>query len=107
MNEHAMQTAPEAPFKHIDFLERAIDTERRPDGVVILRQRIALDPIQTSIPAYLRPTRRIRESIERLVQLYDAWGKPAEAVEWRQKLAAFEKTTNARDGGPVPEPENP
>ncbi|MEK7686128.1 MAG: tetratricopeptide repeat protein [Verrucomicrobiota bacterium] len=57
---------------------------------------------QASIPAYLRPTRRIRESIERLVQLYDAWGQPAKAAEWRQKLAEFEQAAKARDGGNIP-----
>jgi len=29
------------------------------------------------------------------VQLYDAWGKPAQAAEWKQKLAAFQQTTKA------------
>ena len=51
MNETATLSAPTAPFKHINFLERAIDVERRPDGVIILRQRIPLDPSQRSIPA--------------------------------------------------------
>jgi len=26
-----------------------------------------------------------------LVQFYDAWGKPAQAAEWKQKLAAFQQ----------------
>jgi hypothetical protein len=29
---------------------------------------------------------RLTEALERLVQLYDAWGKPEQAKEWRQKL---------------------
>ena len=33
----------------------------------------------------------IGEALERLVQLYDAWGQPAQAAEWKQKLAAFEQ----------------
>ena len=28
---------------------------------------------------------RLSEALERLVQLYDAWGKPDEADEWRKK----------------------
>ena len=44
---------------------------------------------QASLPPYLNAPRRIAESLERLVQLYDAWGKPAPAAEWKQKLAAF------------------
>ena len=37
----------------------------------------------------------IGESLERLVQLYDAWGKPAPAAEWKQKLAAFQQANKA------------
>ena len=32
------------------------------------------------------------EALERLVQLYDAWGKPDEAAKWRQELEARRKT---------------
>ncbi len=48
---------------------------------------------QPSTPAYLSPRRRIGESLERLVQLYDAWGKPSQAAEWRQKLSEFNPAT--------------
>ena len=34
---------------------------------------------------------RLTEALERLVQLYDAWGKTDEAAEWRKKLAASAK----------------
>ena len=29
---------------------------------------------------------RLTEALERLVQLYDAWGKPEQAAEWLAKL---------------------
>jgi len=29
------------------------------------------------------------------VQLYDAWGKPAQAAEWKQKLSAFQQAAKA------------
>jgi hypothetical protein len=29
---------------------------------------------------------RLHQAVERLVQLYDAWGKPDEAAAWRKKL---------------------
>ena len=32
-----------------------------------------------------------------LVQLYDAWGKPAQAAEWKEKLAAFEQAAKATE----------
>ncbi len=53
MNEHPTMAAPTAPFKHIDFLEREIDAERRPNGEIILRQRIPLNEYQRCIPLYL------------------------------------------------------
>ena len=49
---------------------------------------------QASLPPYLNAPRRITESLERLVQLYDAWGKPAQAAEWKQKLGAFQQAAN-------------
>ena len=29
-----------------------------------------------------------REALERIVKLYDAWGQPRKAAEWRAKLGA-------------------
>ena len=37
------------------------------------------------IPKEVKP--RLAEALERLVQLYDAWGKPDEAARWRRELA--------------------
>ena len=53
MNEQAKMTAPNAPFKPIDFLPREIDAERRANGEIILRQRIPLNEYQRCIPLYL------------------------------------------------------
>jgi len=36
---------------------------------------------------------RIKEALTRLVQLYEAWGKPDKAAEWKQRLAGSEKAT--------------
>jgi non-specific serine/threonine protein kinase/serine/threonine-protein kinase len=33
-------------------------------------------------------TEKARSALERLVQLYDAWGKPDEAAKWRKELEA-------------------
>lgn len=43
----------QAPFLDVPFLERAIDLERRPDGTVVVRNRIALKPVEGSIPGLL------------------------------------------------------
>ena len=50
---------------------------------------------QASLAPFLKAPRRITEALERLALLYDAWGKPAPAGEWKQKLAAFQQTTKA------------
>ena len=34
---------------------------------------------------------RLKETLQRLVQLYNAAGRAAQAAAWKQKLAAFEK----------------
>jgi tetratricopeptide (TPR) repeat protein/tRNA A-37 threonylcarbamoyl transferase component Bud32 len=42
------------------------------------------------------PLRHYRESLERLVRLYDVWDKPAESARWREKLAAERTATVPR-----------
>jgi len=37
---------------------------------------------------------RLTEALERLVQLYDAWGKKEEAAKWRKELEAAKKRRN-------------
>ena len=34
---------------------------------------------------------RLSEALERLVQLYDAWGKPEQAAAWRKRLQEAKK----------------
>ena len=41
---------------------------------------------EAKIPPQGKP--RLTEALERLVQLYDAWGKADQAAEWRAKLEA-------------------
>jgi tetratricopeptide (TPR) repeat protein len=41
-------------------------------------------------------SKRKRGTFERLIRLYEAWGKPAAAAEWRKKLAAFEEARRAK-----------
>ena len=46
---------------------------------------------QKPSPSRAKP---LREAGERMVQLYEAWGKPGQAAEWRAKLEAW-KQANA------------
>ncbi len=51
------------PFRPIAFLPRDIDTERRPDGTIVIRSRIPLAPYEKHLPALLR--RWAREAPDR------------------------------------------
>ena len=70
---------------------------------LLLQSHQGLQEHQASLPPYLNSPRRITESLERLVQLYEARGKPAQAAEWKQKLAAFEQAAKSKNGGLFPE----
>ena len=39
---------------------------------------------EATIPAWAHA--RLREAVERLVELYEAWEKPEQAKQWRAKL---------------------
>jgi len=41
---------------------------------------------QNQMPDAAKP--RLKEALERLVRLYEDWGKPGQAAEWRAKLPA-------------------
>ena len=56
---------------------------------LLLQGYRGLEQRQASMPPYLNPTRRVSESLGRLVQLYEAWGKPTDAAEWKNKLAGI------------------
>ena len=58
---------------------------------LLLQSCQELQQRQASLPPFLNAPRRITESLERLALLYDAWGKPAQAAEWKQKLATFQQ----------------
>jgi len=47
---------------------------------------------------------RLKEALERLVRLYDEWGKVDEAAKWKAELAAHEETLRQNDV-PAKEPE--
>jgi hypothetical protein len=52
--------------------------------------------LDESLPAGRR-TQKLPPAVERLVRLYDAWGKPEKAAEWRAKLAEFEDSNGKGD----------
>ena len=44
---------PKPAFRKVDWLARDIETVRRPDGTIVMRSRIPLDPYERHVPAYL------------------------------------------------------
>ena len=64
---------------------------------LLLQSYQGLQQRQASLPPILNAPRRITEALERLVQLYDAWGKPAQAAEWKKKLTEFQQAAKAKD----------
>jgi feruloyl-CoA synthase len=53
MSGNAATVLTKPAFRKIEWLERDIAVERRPDGVIILKSRIALKPYEKHIPASL------------------------------------------------------
>jgi hypothetical protein len=53
-------------------------------------ERHLLDAEKGLREARSTPRRYYRQAVERLVKLYEAWGKPDEAARWRKELAAFD-----------------
>src|ERR1700716_21459 len=51
MNGNAAAVLTESAFRKIEWLERDIAIERRPDGVIVLKSRIPLKPYEKHIPA--------------------------------------------------------
>jgi uncharacterized protein HemY len=79
------------------------DTESLLGGVLLAQKNYAdAEPLlrqgyqgmkarQSKSPAESRA--RLTEALERLVQLFDAWGKPDEAAQWRKELQAQRKAS--------------
>src|SRR5262249_44738628 len=49
----------------------------------------------TEVPAHPVFDRKPAVAVDRLVRLYDAWGKPAEALKWRMELEMYPETKPA------------
>jgi len=67
---------------------------------LLLQSYQGLQQRQASLPPILNAPRRVTESLERLVQLYDAWGKPTQAAEWKKKLTEFQQTAKPTEKKP-------
>src|SRR3954465_8530220 len=75
-NAAAVLTKP--AFRKIEWLDRDIAVERRPDGVIILKSRIPLKPYEKHIPASL--AKWAREAPERIWLAHGAGGER----QWRK-----------------------
>src|SRR3954453_9164625 len=103
-NAAAVLTKP--AFRKIEWLERDIAVERRPDGVIILNSRIPLKPYEKHIPASL--AKCAREAPERswLAQRAGAerqWHKLSYGDAKRSVVALTQRLLNlkVRQGSPL------
>jgi hypothetical protein len=55
---------------------------------------------ETQIPPAGKP--RLKETLQRLVQLYEETNRPDKAAEWKQKLAQFEQAETEKQPAPPP-----
>jgi hypothetical protein len=55
-----------------------------------------LQQSETQVASQVEDARR-QDALERLVQLYDAWGRPGEAAKWRKELV---RETNSNPEAP-------
>jgi feruloyl-CoA synthase len=53
MNPQAAAVLTKPAFRKIHWMERDIDVERRPDGVIVMKSRVPLMPYETHLPASL------------------------------------------------------
>ena len=53
MSGNAAEVLTKPGFRKIEWLERDIAVDRRPDGTIILKSRIPLQPYEKHIPASL------------------------------------------------------
>jgi feruloyl-CoA synthase len=74
MNGNAAAVLTKPAFRKIEWLERDIAVERRPDGVIILKSRIPLKPYEKHIPASLAK-----------------WAKEAPSRIWLAQRAAADR----------------
>lgn len=67
-------SAGQAPFLKIPFLERDIDIERRPNGVLVVRNKVPLKPIGPPIPHLLHRAAQTRPDHTWLAQRHEESG---------------------------------
>ena len=72
---------------------------------LLLEGFTGLQKNQATMSPIMNASRRTREVLERLVRLYEAWGKPDEAAGWKAKLADFEQIQDAKPNRPPSSPD--
>ena len=83
-------TSEKPPFRKIAWLPRDIAVERRPDGVLVLRSRIPLQPYERHLPAFLS-----RWAIERPDRIWLAQRRGAQRQWYKLTYAQAKRTVDA------------
>lgn len=87
MNAQAAAVLTQPAFRKIAWLERDIDVERRPDGVIVLKSRVPLMDYPTHLPASLAKWARLRPDVAWLAQ------RVGDDRQWRYVTYAEAKRT--------------
>jgi feruloyl-CoA synthase len=87
-------TSKEPPFRKINWLPRDIAVEHRPDGVVVLRSRIPLQPYGQHLPAFLN-----RWATERPDGIWLAQRRGAQRQWYKLTYAHAKRTVDALTQG--------
>ncbi|MBS0529680.1 MAG: AMP-binding protein [Proteobacteria bacterium] len=87
MSGNAAEVLTKPAFRKIDWLKRDIAVERRPDGVIVLKSRIPLNPYEPHIPAPLAKWAKERPDVTWLAQ------RAGTERQWRKVSYAEAKRT--------------
>jgi feruloyl-CoA synthase len=106
MSGNAAEVLEKPAFRKIDWLKRDIDVERRPDGVIVMKSRIPLNPYEPHIPAPLAKWAKERPDVTWLAQRAGAdrqWRKVSYAEAKRTVDALTQGILNLKlpEGRPV------
>ena len=80
----AIELDPESALGYFLLSQAYFALGHYPEAVTAIHE--GMKRRAAKIPPRARP--RFTEAVERLVQLYEAWGKKDEAAKWRQELEA-------------------